>query len=640
MVRLVVVALQWLTRHFVMLLLIMAVLLIGRWALTGMRQLEQARSEAVALQRNRAALQAEPARVAGWIDALLASGSGTAADAGDALRRRLAAERAQREAERAALAAGNPIALRLPGSEAFLAATRLDIEIGALRRAEGYLQTQSALAQALGNAKAARRTLVAERAQSQAAIDARLARRRALSAEHTILREIPGTAVYREIDRLDAERHALEAQRARHDASLKLLDDSARLGHEWQRDFRTAGQRALRFVPGLSARRAGPAERPLPRRRQHRLRGDAGRGRVAQPRLRQGLDRSDRFDAQGLRHLKRSLGPHPGPAGPRRLAEIIDPMHLLIPFASASSEAAEAATHVLRDLALPQLARLTARLAAAQRDSGEADSLSPPHERAIAAAWGWRADDGRLPFAAHAAQRDGIAVGAQAWGLLTPAHWLLGRDHVLLADPDALDLAEAESRALFDAVRALFESEGFTLAWGAPQRWYAAHESLAELPCASLDRVIGRRIETWLAGGRGHAPARLVRRLQSEVQMTLYPHPVNEAREARGVPSVNSFWLSGCGRHQPADEAAVQVDLSLRAPLLAQDWAAWADAWRALDAGPIAALLQHAQAGEPVALTLCGERHAQRFESARRSFFERTLQRWSAPPPHALLEVL
>ena len=239
------------------------------------------------------------------------------------------------------------------------------------------------------------------------------------------------------------------------------------------------------------------------------------------------------------------------------------------------------------------------------------------------------------------AQRDGIEVAARAGGLLTPAHWLLGRDHVLLADPVALELAETESRALFDAVRPLFESEGFTLAWGAPLRWYAAHECLAELPCASLDRVIGRRVEAWLAPSRDHAPARLVQRLQSEVQMLLYPHPVNEVREARGAPTVNSFWLSGCGRHQPADETALQVDLTLRAPLLAQDWAGWADAWRALDAGAIAALLQRAQAGEPVALTLCGERHAQRFEQrARRSVFERVAQRWSAPSPQHVLEAL
>jgi hypothetical protein len=312
-------------------------------------------------------------------------------------------------------------------------------------------------------------------------------------------------------------------------------------------------------------------------------------------------------------------------------------MHLLIPFASAVSEAS---AHVLHDLPLPNLARLLARMAPGRRDTADEYTLSPPHERALGAAWGWHSADGLLPFAAHAARADGIDAGDRAWGLLTPAHWHVGRDHVTLADPAALALDEAESRALFEAVRELFESEGFRLAWGAPQRWYAAHDSLAGLPCASLDRAIGRNVELWLSGSRHSEQGRLVRRLQSEVQMALDPHPITAAREARGALPMNSFWLSGCGRAQPADGTAVQVDASLRAPLLAEDWAAWADAWRALDAGPLGALLARLDAGEPLSLTLCGERSAQRFEAAPRSLWQRVAGRFGATPPHNVLEGL
>ena len=322
-------------------------------------------------------------------------------------------------------------------------------------------------------------------------------------------------------------------------------------------------------------------------------------------------------------------------------------MHLLIPFAS---DTAEAASQVLGDLTLPNLARLLARLTPTHRDAGEPDTFSPPHERALAAAYGWHGADGRLPFAADAARRDGVAVGERAWGLLTPAHWLLGRDHVSLIDPAALDLAEAESRALFEAVRPLFESEGWSLEWGAAQRWYLAHDSLADLACASLDRVIGRNVEAWLAGERSHAPSRLIRRLQSEVQMLLYPHPVNEAREARGALTMNSFWLSGCGRPQPivvsvdadadADADAVTIVTTLRTPLLARDWAAWAEAWCALDGGPLAALRARVEAGAAATLTLCGERVAQRYATAPRSLWQRAAQRWSAPAPSHVLEAL
>ena len=309
-------------------------------------------------------------------------------------------------------------------------------------------------------------------------------------------------------------------------------------------------------------------------------------------------------------------------------------MHVLIPFASSHGEAA---SHVLQDLAVPALTRLLQRLTPAQRLAGDETTLSAPHERALASAWGWPLVDGALPFAARAAAADGIAVGTLAWGLLTPAHWSAGRDHVTLADPAALALDETESRTLFDAVRTLFDSEGFTLVWGAPLRWYAAHPSLAGLPCATPDRVIGRNIETWLPKT---AQQRLLRRLQSEVQLLLYTHPLNQAREDRGALAVNSFWLSGCGVHLAQTGPHIDVLCSLREPLLANDWAAWAEAWHSLDAGPIVELAKRCAAGDGVTLTLCGERHAQSFESQPRSVWRRVASRWRSASPASVLGAL
>lgn len=310
---------------------------------------------------------------------------------------------------------------------------------------------------------------------------------------------------------------------------------------------------------------------------------------------------------------------------------IMRPMHLLIPFAAPLSEGGARA---LGELALPNLQGALARLEPTLRLGTDEYSLTPPHESALAAAWGWRGAEGLLPFAALAAQRDGIAVLDLAWALLTPVHWNVGRDQVTMADPDALALDEAESRALFDAARGLFESEGFVLAWGAPSRWYAAHQSLAELPCASPDRVVGRSVDRWLPAG---ANARLLRRLQSEVQMLWHAHPVNREREAQGRLVANSVWVSGCGRHQPADAAAVRQETALREPLLREDWAAWSAAWRALDAGPVAELAQRAARGEGVALTLSGERFAQRFEARRAGWLQRWGARWRRPDVPALL---
>jgi hypothetical protein len=309
-------------------------------------------------------------------------------------------------------------------------------------------------------------------------------------------------------------------------------------------------------------------------------------------------------------------------------------MHLLIPFAAPSSEAGR---QVLASLVLPNLRLLLGRLAEVQRDMGDERSLSAPHERALAQALGWRGGDGGLPWAARQARADGIEPGERAWGLLTPAHWHLGTDQVSQLDPAELRLDEATSRALFDALRGLFTSEGFALHYAAALRWYVAHESLAGLATASLDRVVGRNVDAWL----GSDPAaRRMRRLQSEAQMLLHTHPLNAARETRGLLPVNSFWLSGCGAAQPELEPAPQVDERLRAPALADDGAAWAHAWQQLDAGPLAQALAQSRRGQALRLTLCGERGWAAFAPARTGLRQRLRLRWAAPAWRSILESL
>lgn len=322
-------------------------------------------------------------------------------------------------------------------------------------------------------------------------------------------------------------------------------------------------------------------------------------------------------------------------------------MHVLVPYASADSQAAR---HVLADLELPNLARMLAVCDETLRDDGPADSYSPPQERALAAAWYWVGSDGTLPFAAHAAAADGIDVGTLAWAVVTPCHWLLGRDHALMADPKTLALSLSHSRQLFDAVRALFQDDGFAFCFGAADRWYAGRDDLQGFATASVDRVVHRDIEAWI----GHDSAehvqtrRTLRRLQSEAQLVFHSHAVNDARESAGLPVVNSFWLSGCGRAQPADPHAMpRLVTELREPLLAADWVAWADAWRRVDTGVICevtAACEAAGGGSPTqaaSLTLCGERSASRWSRRPRSAWRRWRDAWRAGPrPHEVLSGL
>lgn len=327
-------------------------------------------------------------------------------------------------------------------------------------------------------------------------------------------------------------------------------------------------------------------------------------------------------------------------------------LHLLIPHASAASDAGAAA---LATLQWPHLTELLGRLDSADTDAGDEYTLSPPHEQVLAALHGWQGGDGRWPFAAWQAAQDGLPVEVPAtadnladdpastagWGLVTPCHWHVGSDQVALIDPAALELGADESRALLEALRPSFEAEGWQLVWGAPLRWYARHAVLAELKTASLDRAIGRNLDLWL---RDKDPdARRLRRLQVEAQMLWHEHPVNEAREARRALPVNSFWLSGCGRAQPSrlpGPNELIVDATLRAAMLAGDWGRWCGAWHALDAGPVAELLARARRGEPVTLTLCGERQARRFETQRRGWLAELRSRWRGASAHDVLAAL
>ena len=261
-------------------------------------------------------------------------------------------------------------------------------------------------------------------------------------------------------------------------------------------------------------------------------------------------------------------------------------------------------------------------------DAQEASTLSPPHERALALAHGFttqHTSDGLMAWAALDAQ---VRLGAdqrKAWAWITPCHWAMGREHATLTDPAALALGEGESRTLMAAMQPYFATDGITLHYAAPERWLAEGEIFRTLPTASLDRVLGRNVDAWLPDARS---ARTLRRLQNEMQMLLYIHPVNDERAARRQLPVNSFWLSGTGAllasaaPVPGDE--VRVTRPLAQAVFNDDWTAYAQAWAALDVGEVAPLLARQDAGERVRLTICGERGFETWESSRQGLLART----------------
>lgn len=316
-------------------------------------------------------------------------------------------------------------------------------------------------------------------------------------------------------------------------------------------------------------------------------------------------------------------------------------MHLLIPFAASGSPACR---QVLQRLSLPNLEKLLGRLTLASTDQADASSLTPPQERARARALGMGAPDGRVPWAARQAAQGNLAARAPAgaaWAWITPCHWKVHADYIVMDNPLALALDAAQSQTLLDAMRPFFEEDGIALHYAAPTQWLACGEVFRDLATASLDRVVGGDIDAWLPKSGQAAP---LRRLQNEMQMLLYTHAANDDRAARALAPVNSFWVSGTGAlpadwREPAQDEPVLPD-DLREAALAGDWAAWGERWRALDAGACAALLAALQAGHSVRLTLCGERGALTFERGRTGLLRKVMNQFGRKPLSGLLDSL
>lgn len=297
-------------------------------------------------------------------------------------------------------------------------------------------------------------------------------------------------------------------------------------------------------------------------------------------------------------------------------------MHLIIPYAASHKLQSP---EVWAGLQLPNLQSLLRLLQRQQvLQDPETTPLHLPHELLQARALGGMPEATALPWAAwqHAQQGQSSAT-PQAW--MTPCHWLIGMDQVRMADPEHLHLSDDESQQLLQAMQPFLQEDGLQVTWHSALMWHAQGAMLADVPTASLDRVIGQNVKDWLPD---HPAARPLQRLQSEMQMLLYKHPVNDARDARRQHSVNAFWLHGAGvltetnpdsglpsSGSPMDPP-VTVSMALRASALHSQSQAWRQAWQQLDAGDVADLLQCVKTTGQGTLSLCSEHTAHTYTPA------------------------
>jgi len=132
---------------------------------------------------------------------------------------------------------------------------------------------------------------------------------------------------------------------------------------------------------------------------------------------------------------------------------------------------------------------------------------------------------------------------------IQPIHLHATRDHLVLMHSDHIPLSAAESAALLQEAKPLLQDEfKADLIAADSHHWFINPAHFASLATHSVDQAHGRNIDWWLPRDTVElGTARAWRKLQNEIQMLWHISPINEARQASGLPAINSIWISGIG---------------------------------------------------------------------------------------------
>jgi hypothetical protein len=135
---------------------------------------------------------------------------------------------------------------------------------------------------------------------------------------------------------------------------------------------------------------------------------------------------------------------------------------------------------------------------------------------------------------------------------LQPVHLHATRDHLILMSQSQVDLTTEESAKLLQVALPYIE-ENFQdkILFQGQRNWFIPSGPFSTLATHTIDQAHGRNIDWWMPRDTSEIGiAKLWRKLQNEIQMLWHIDPVNEAREQRGLPSINSLWIGGIGKLQ------------------------------------------------------------------------------------------
>lgn len=150
-----------------------------------------------------------------------------------------------------------------------------------------------------------------------------------------------------------------------------------------------------------------------------------------------------------------------------------------------------------------------------------------------------------LPVAPLARLADGGAPDAGYWLRADPVNLTADRDRLVMLPLSILDIQMHEAQALAEQIARTYEADGMRLEVTEPSRWYLLLPGNPACHTHDPQGIAGGPVLDYMPDGPGGAR---LRQLMNEMQMLLHEHPVNQAREAAGLPLINSVWLWGGGR--------------------------------------------------------------------------------------------
>ena len=150
----------------------------------------------------------------------------------------------------------------------------------------------------------------------------------------------------------------------------------------------------------------------------------------------------------------------------------------------------------------------------------------------------------KIANAAIAWQQAGNEAGSAYWLYAAPVHLVLQRDTFSLAAPVPLALESEESAALTAALNKHFATDAKQFFWH-ENTWFLRLDANPNIQTTAPQAALNKNISAYLPTGEG---ATKWAGFQNELQMLLFDHPVNLAREAKRLPAINSVWCYGLGQ--------------------------------------------------------------------------------------------